>query len=127
VPILIRDPDGPYYSSGDERAFFEWVQRISCVAKVEGSGSELRIHVRRRRISDTCLRELLALFHRYGVSMQQLVQFESPSNRHWFRDPIMYWHKAVFEVPQPRVKPVRASGRALPTGRKHSGNDRNSR
>jgi len=107
VPILIREPDGQYYSPGDERAFFEWVQRIRCVVKVDGAGRTLRIHVRRRQISDACLRELLALFHRYGASMKQLAQFETPSNRHWFKDPIKYWHKAVFGAgPNHRVKPA---------------------
>ena len=114
MPILIREPDGPYYSPGDERAFYEWIQRISCVKKVDGTGSTLRIHVQRRHISDACLRELLALFHRYDVGMKQLAQFETPSNRHWFKAPLMYWHTAVFE-PSPtrgaRLGKVRGSRR----------------
>ena len=79
MPILIRNPDGPYGSEGDERAFYEWVTRVPCVYKVEGSGPELHLHVRTRRISNTCLTELIALFRRYAVSMPQLAQFENGS------------------------------------------------
>jgi len=64
---LTRTPDGPYYSQGDERAFWEWVTRISCVHRVWGMGEELYLEIPRRRISDACLRELLALFRRYRV------------------------------------------------------------
>jgi hypothetical protein len=93
---LTRTPDGPYYSQGDERAFWEWVKRISCVHRVWGSGNELYLEIPRRRISDACLRELLALFRRYGIEMTQLAQFESTSNRKWFKNPSKAWYQAVF-------------------------------
>jgi hypothetical protein len=99
MPILIRNPDGPYYSRGDERAFFEWAKRMSCINKLEGSGPELGIHIRRRRISNACLWELIALFHRYDVAMGQLAQFENASNRAWFRNRKMFWYRAVFGKP----------------------------
>jgi hypothetical protein len=97
VPILKRSPDGPYFSAGDERAFHEWLSRITCVQEVEGSGDELRLHIRGRRISSTCLRELIALFRRYGVPMHQLAQFENASNRSWFRNPVKVWYREVFQ------------------------------
>lgn len=83
----------------------EWAKRISCIERLEGSGSELRIHIRRRRISNACLWELIALFHRYDVAMSQLAQFESASNRAWFRDRRMFWYRSVFERPsnKPRL------------------------
>ncbi len=96
MPILVRKPDGPYFSPGDERAFFEWAERIPCVSRLEGVGKELRLHVRRRRISRACLRELLGLFYRYGVSMRQLAQFEAPANRSWFRNESAPWYQRVF-------------------------------
>jgi hypothetical protein len=99
MPILIRNPDGPYYSAGDERAFWEWLKRIPCVVRMRGSGPELRIHIRRRRISDRCLGELLALFRRYDIEMSQLAQFESSSNRRWFRNPSAAWYPLVFGRP----------------------------
>jgi hypothetical protein len=104
MPILTREPDGPYYSPGDERAFFEWAERISCVKKIEGCGEVLRLHVASRRIAARCLRELIGLFERYGVEMSQLAQFESPANRAWFRAPAAYWHDAVFGAASRHVR-----------------------
>jgi hypothetical protein len=112
MPILSRNPDGPYYSQGDERAFFEWVNRISCVLKVVGSGPELRIHVRSRRVSHDCLRELIALFHRYQGAMRQLAQFENPSNRKWFRNPSAYWYRSVFSSSRPSNGALQPTSRA---------------
>ena len=96
MPRLVRNPDGPYGSQGDERAFYEWIERIPCIQKFWGSGPALYLEVPRRRISDACLRELLALFERYDIEMSQLAQFESASNRQWFKSPSKTWYKAVF-------------------------------
>lgn len=96
MPILTRKPNGPYYSRKDEEAFFEWLRKIGCVQRVDGVGAELRIHIRSRRISEECLRELIALFWRYGGPMHQLAQFENARNRSWFRNPSMYWFRSVF-------------------------------
>jgi hypothetical protein len=85
-----------YGSQGDETAFFLWIRRISCVTKFDGCGRTLSLHVRSTRISDGNLRELLALFHRYRVSMKQLTQFETPRNRVWFRRPGTYFYSRVW-------------------------------
>ena len=106
MPILKRNPDGPYYSAGDERAFFEWLNRIRCVGRIGGSGPELQIHVRGRKVSSTCLRELIALFSRYQVPMGQLAQFENVSNRQWFKDPAKFWYRVVFVASEPSNKPL---------------------
>ena len=103
MPILTRDPDGPYYSRGDEDAFFEWLKRIKCVTKFEGSGTELRIHVRSKRISNQCLNELIGIFKRYTISMRQLAQFENESNRTWLRNPDFFWHREMFGPETKRV------------------------
>jgi hypothetical protein len=96
MPILIRRPDGPYLSQGDERAFFEWLNRIPAVRRVDGVGEELHIHVRSGKIAWRSLRELIALFHRYQGPMAQLAQFENDSNRRQFRDPKAFWFTPVF-------------------------------
>lgn len=101
MPILIRRPDGPYYSQGDERAFFEWLERIPCVSKLDGEGEELRIHVSGSRLTQGSLRELIAAFRRYGVSMPQLARLETATNRKWFRDPSAYWYRLIFLSKQP--------------------------
>jgi hypothetical protein len=120
MPVLTRMPDGPYYSQGDERAFSEWVTRIPAVDLVRGEGSSLYIHVRSRRVSATTLRELLALFRRYGVPMAQLAQFENPANREWFRSPTAHWYQAIFGASpsNPALQPTSRTNRQLKAKRR---------
>ena len=49
-----------YRSYNDERAFFEWLERIKGVERFEGIGHELRIHVS-QDIDETALQDLIAL------------------------------------------------------------------
>jgi len=87
-----------FYSQNDERAFFEWLARIPCVASYAGDGVRgLLVRLKRRPGKDD-LRQLLALCHRYGVDMRQMAKFETDDNRVWFRDPEKYWHEAVFRA-----------------------------
>lgn len=121
MPVLVRRPDGPYFSQGDERAFYEWASRISCVTRLEGAGSELRLHVKGRRVSEVCLRELVALFHRYGVPMRQLAQFETSANQSWFRSREAFWYEPVFGRPSTRrakLSSVNSSGEGS-TAKRH--------
>jgi len=62
-------------SSLDEKAFFAWLESIGGVTKVEGKGTGLVIHLRSKRISKTALRELFAIYRRYGGDLRELVQF----------------------------------------------------
>lgn len=118
MPKLIRRPDGPYYSQGDERAFFEWLKRIPCVTQLGGEGQELHIHVARSKVTLSSLRELIAAFRRYGVSMQQLAQLETATNRKWFRDPSAYWYRSIFGRSKPSNKVLRTTSRARKNGNK---------
>jgi len=112
LPILIRRPDGPYFSQGDERAFFEWLKRIPCITKLGGQGEELHIHVRSSKVTQGSLRELIAAFRRYGVSMQQLAQLETASNRKWFRDPAAHWYRLIFQRGKPSNKALQPTSRS---------------
>lgn len=87
--VLYGHPD-------DERAFFEWLQRIPCVKSALGSGEHGLVVRLKRRPSRSDLRSLLALCRRYVVNMRQLAKFETDSNRSWFRNPDSYWYDAVF-------------------------------
>jgi hypothetical protein len=80
----------------DERAFFEWLERIPCVASFAGEGAVGLVVRLKRRPSQDDLRQLLALCHRWGVDMRQLAKFETDQNRDWFSDPQTYWHAGVF-------------------------------
>jgi hypothetical protein len=85
-----------FYSSLDETSFFSWANAIPAVTDVIGRGSSIIIRIRTKRISDNSLRELLALFHRYDILMEQLAQFRRARNESWFASPVAYWYKSVF-------------------------------
>jgi hypothetical protein len=84
-----------FYSEQDESLMFQWLKRIRAVRRVEGTGDSIVLHVG-RRISGSSLRELLALFYRYRISMRQLAQFLTERNNSWFASPMAFWYKAVF-------------------------------
>ena len=99
VPLLMltRLEQGVvFYHENDELIFLEWLSRIPCVECCDGDGRYGLIARLKRRPGKDDLRQLLAVFRRYGVDMRQLAKFETAKNRAWFCDPKMYWHKAVF-------------------------------
>lgn len=85
-----------FYHSADERAYFEWLERIPCVASVKGDGSRGLVVKLKRRPGQDDLWQLLALAHRYKVDMRKFAKFETDTNRAWFRDRRMFWYKGVF-------------------------------
>ncbi|WLI88864.1 hypothetical protein Q4S45_19490 [Massilia sp. R2A-15] len=85
-----------YYSRSDEAAFFGWLQSIPGVTGIRGQGHELVIRLKSKKLSQTALRELLALYRRYGGDMSELEQFANDTNRSWFQNPDAYWYNAVF-------------------------------
>jgi hypothetical protein len=91
------DSNVEFYHQADERAFFEWLQRIPCVKSVEGKGDRGLVVQLTHPPEDDDLRQLLALGQRFGFDMRRLAKFETDDNRNWFHDPQMYWHKSVFE------------------------------
>jgi hypothetical protein len=76
----------------DEKHLFLWASEIAGFVRWEQD----TLVMRSRRLSERALRDLLALFWRYQIPMQQLAQFESERNALWFRAPHMYWHRRVF-------------------------------
>lgn len=94
--IELDCPKVRFGSHLDEASFFVWAQGIPAIHAVVGRGHSIIIQIKTKRISDTSLRELLALFHRYHVPMAQLAQFLNACNESWFKSPIAYWYKSVF-------------------------------
>lgn len=76
----------------DEKHLFAWALEIPCVLRWEQDTLVLRS----KRISEAALRDLLAMFDRYDIPMEQLAQFKNSRNETWFAAPNMYWHKKVF-------------------------------
>ena len=88
--------EGSYYSQLDERAFFSWLESISGVLKATGSPNGLVVSLRSSKLSESSIRNLLALHWRYRLPMGALASLLTKSNEHWFADPGAYWHEAVF-------------------------------
>lgn len=85
-----------FFSAYDEDAFFWWLNKLNCVSKYHGEGIDLVITLKDEFLDDDSLRELVALFGRYGIDMSQLAVFENDSNRLWFRNSKAYWYSKVF-------------------------------
>jgi len=86
-----------YYSKHDEELFFEWIQHIKTIIRIDGIGNELHLYLNHQDIPDDDLREIIALFYRYKIDMKQLHIFLNDKNREWFFEkPKGYWHKKVF-------------------------------
>ncbi len=87
-----------FYSQKDEDAFFSWIKRIECIEQVAGAGRELYMYLASDNIHEYDLRDLLGLFYRYDIDMQQLARFLNNENKKWFYDnKRSFWHKRVFK------------------------------
>ena len=82
-----------YFSYLDEKSFFEWAEEIPCVKSTAGG----YLHIKSKRLSESDLRDLIAIMARYGLPMPQLQQFLNAKNEHWFKSETAYWYKAVFK------------------------------
>lgn len=87
-----------FFSEGDERSFFRWLEGIDSVIRLEPVNHSLLVHLKDEPdLPDDSLRELIAVFYRYSVDMKQLTQFVNEDNATWFkRNRSAYWHEAVF-------------------------------
>ena len=82
-----------YYSPFDEAHFFRWAKKIPCVESIDGG----YFHIRSKKLTDSNLRDLIAIMYRYKMPMHQLQQFCNKSNKEWFKDPKKYWYRRVFK------------------------------
>ena len=95
------DTEVIFYHLADERAYFEWLERISCVESVKGDGARGLVVTLKKGPDEDDLRQFLALAQRYGLDMRKFATFETEANRAWFRDPKMYWFDGVFSEEKP--------------------------
>lgn len=61
-----------YWSQGDEDAHFEWLGRIGCIRGVRGAGRRVFLDIDTEHVTDRDLRELEAVYRRYGGGLDQL-------------------------------------------------------
>ena len=94
--VELEATDVHFFSPGDERAFFDWLGNLPCVERYEGRGRTLYISVILLNVNESSLREMLALFYRYGIGMRQLVSFDRDEFIDWFHDAQAYWYKEIF-------------------------------
>ncbi|WP_152984678.1 hypothetical protein [Stenotrophomonas terrae] len=85
-----------FYSTGDEDAFFHWLNRIKCISHHEGLGAELLLHVDSRAVDEASLRDLIAFFWRYEVPMEQLAIFDRTAHSSWLRNQKSFWFASMF-------------------------------
>lgn len=93
--LQIVATDVLYYHEADERAFFEWLDRMAFVADYYGEVRDLFINISRLPTDDD-MWEIIGFCRRYGVNMAQLAKFETPENTAWLRDNTMIWHREIF-------------------------------
>ncbi len=61
-----------YWSSGDEDAHFAWMKTIAGVRGLRGEGRKLFLDIDQSALTDESLRELRAVYRRYGGDLSQL-------------------------------------------------------
>jgi hypothetical protein len=108
MPGLLWNATEFFYSYSDEKSFFQWLESVSGVSRVEGTADGLVIHLRSSRLSKSAFYDLIAIYQRYGGDMTQLAQFIPPASANYFKSPNTYWHKAMFAKPQ-RKSPGRSN------------------
>jgi hypothetical protein len=69
-----------YWSEGDERAHFEWMQRIPCVRDDTGAGTRVFLTIDEDAVTADDVRELDALYRRYDGDNAQLLRLDGNQN-----------------------------------------------
>jgi hypothetical protein len=94
--IQLEAKDVRFFSQGDESAFFAWLDKLPFVERYQGRGRILYISVNSAAVDENGLREMLALFRRYGIELKQLAVFDREEFADWFRYPQAYWYRDIF-------------------------------
>ena len=97
VVITLRAKAVRFLSEQDEAAFFQWLRKLEECVSLRGEGDTIVLDVEKSKLQSDELRELIALFHRYGIEMRQLRAFEIRSNKSWLANEKAYWHGAMYE------------------------------
>jgi hypothetical protein len=79
--LIVKGPT--YFSPGDEKAFFDWLQAIPCVERVQGHVRDLHIKLK-RPAGKSDLTELAALLKRYKIPTSGLAKLKTARNADWF-------------------------------------------
>jgi hypothetical protein len=69
-----------YWSQGDEQAHFGWLGRISAIRGVRGEGRRVYLDVDLLSVTNDDVRELEAIYRRYGGDLSQLNELKASVN-----------------------------------------------
>ncbi|MCJ8158009.1 hypothetical protein [Sphingomonas sp. LaA6.9] len=69
-----------YWSDGDERAHFAWLDQINGVSRVYGELRKLYLDLNLGRLTAEDIRELRAVYRRYGGDLEQLKDLKEAVN-----------------------------------------------
>ena len=86
-----------FYSELDETSFSERLDKINCIENWEGVSDSIVLNIKSKKVSDTCMRELLSLFYRYKIEMSQLLVLVNNKNEAWIKNENAYWYKKLFK------------------------------
>ncbi len=67
-PIILECKRVKFYAPHDEDAFFEWIKKIICIEKAEGSEDKILLFIPKKKIKPTELHDLVGLFRRYNIN-----------------------------------------------------------
>ncbi|NQY42014.1 MAG: hypothetical protein HRT87_01545 [Legionellales bacterium] len=86
-----------FYSDYDEELFYLWIKKIDSIVNCYGEGTIEYLCLDSYIIPDDDLRELLSLFYKYDINMNQLSIFVNENNEEWFKNNTeSFWHGKVF-------------------------------
>jgi hypothetical protein len=92
--IVIPEPD-VFHSQLDEDHFFGWLNDIPAVKSVTMVSEGLQLDIG-EPIDRVSFQELASLLTRYDLDRRCLKPLAESNPDPWLRDPVKYWHDAVF-------------------------------
>lgn len=87
-----------FFSSKDKEAFFDWIKKSKCIENFSLEDNKIYLNLNKRQLNNMDLSNIIGLFYRYKIDMEQLSQFLTKNNKKWFYDnKKAFWHKKVFK------------------------------
>lgn len=88
-----------FYSSGDERRFFQGLKELPPVKEFHRLRGRLIIRVEPRFLGKAMLCELIALLWRYEISLAPFCSIAISNKKFgWLNDAQCYWYESMFSL-----------------------------
>lgn len=89
-----------FYSTFDEDAFFEWIQKIKSIVSCIGVRDTIELTIANEKLNEDEVYELFSLFRRYKIRTKQLEMFLDFENKE-----ALSWHKSGSHINMYPAKP----------------------